>query len=311
IKSATMNFSEHLKLGEGGYGTVYRGEIEKIKVAVKILRDDSLQGRQEFEQEINLLKEIRHPHLVRVVGACFERGCIVYEYAPNGCLADRLSCKNDTLPLSWRSRIRIANEVCSALHYLHSLKPVAIVHRDLKPENILLDEIYASKISDFGLARLLPEDLVKETELKGTFSYMDPDYLRTGEFTHKSDVYSLGIVILQLLTGKPALGLVNRVERALDRGEFNDLVDPSAGEWPFEQAIQLAYLAMNCTEADKRRRPELHPAVMTILNKLRTAAVNFGRVTEHDHIFPQETSQVAVENGFTDIPPYFLCPITQ
>ncbi|XP_059075452.1 U-box domain-containing protein 52-like [Cryptomeria japonica] len=201
IKATTGNFCNHSKLGGGGSGTVYKGKIGHATVTVKIVGEDSFQGRQEFQREIDILRDIRHPNLVKVIGACFEDGCILYEYMTNGSLADRLSCKDSTPSLPWYARIRIATDVCSGLQFLHSLDPDPIVHHDLKPENILLDQNYVGKISDFGLSRRLHRDVHKESEPKGTFPYMDPEYLRSGEYSTKSDVYSLGIIFLQLLTG--------------------------------------------------------------------------------------------------------------
>ncbi|XP_059075466.1 U-box domain-containing protein 33 [Cryptomeria japonica] len=304
IKAATCNFSANFKLGEGGYGDVYRGKIKQTAVAVKILRENGLQGRQEFQSEIDIFKDIQHPHLVRIVGACSERGCIIYEYMSNGCLEDHLSCKGSSPPLPWYARFRIADEVCSALQYLHSFMPDPIVHRDLKPQNILLDENYVSKISDFGLSRLLSKDLHSESEPKGTFSYMDPEYLTNGEYTTKSDVYSLGIVILQLLTGKPALGIVKEVERALQSSNFDKILDPSAGDWPFVHANQLAYLALHCTHPERNKRPDLQPTVMKMLNQLRNMfpETNLGRPVESGQKSGKATEEIHV-------PSFFLCPV--
>ncbi|XP_057826119.2 U-box domain-containing protein 33 isoform X2 [Cryptomeria japonica] len=270
IKEATSNFSEHFKIGQGGYGIVYKGETRQTTIAVKILRENSLQGRREFEREIDILREARHPHLVRVVGACFEQGCVIYEYMSNGSLAEYLSSSEARRPLPWQARIRIAAEICSALQYLHSFKPDPIVHRDLKPENILLDENYVSKISDFGLARPLPLDSQSESEPKGTFCYMDPEYLTSGKYSTKSDVYSLGIIILQLLTGKPALRLIQ--------------------EW---------------TDRFREKRPELQPTVMKMLNELRSFAVpasNASRSVERGQKGVQKADEIHV-------PGFFLCPI--
>ncbi|XP_059076120.1 U-box domain-containing protein 33 isoform X1 [Cryptomeria japonica] len=305
VKAATSNLSEHLKLGEGGYGIVYKGKIGQTTVAAKILRENSLQGQQEFEREIDILREVRHPHLVRVVGACFERGCIIYEYMSNGCLADHLSSRKARRPLPWQARIRIAAEMCSALQYLHSFKPDPIVHRDLKPGNILLDENYTSKISDFGLARPLPQDLRTESEPKGTFCYMDPEYLTSGKYSTKSDVYTLGIIILQLLTGKPPLRVVQEVENALECAKLEQILDPSAGDWPFAEATQLAYIALHCTCPVREERPDLQPTVMKMLDQLRNNAIpatNGGGLAKRG----QKAVQAAKEIHF---PGFFHCPI--
>ncbi|GLJ23571.1 hypothetical protein SUGI_0446540 [Cryptomeria japonica] len=299
IKAATCNLSESLRLKVGGYGNIYRGAIGQTTVTVKTLREDSLQGWQEIRREVNILKGIQYPNLVTILGTCFERGCIMYEYMPHGCLTDRLSGKTGTSPLSWQERTRITMEICSALHFLHGLKPDPIVHRDLKPENILLDENDVSKITNFGLARRLPEVVQGEPEPRRTYLYMDPEYMGSGKYTTKSDVYSLGMIILQLLTGKSALGLVNEVKSALGSGELKQILDPSAGEWPFAHATQVAELGLLCTEQVSEKRPDLEPAVMKMMDKLRSF-----KIAETDAARPR-TVQV------TDVPSCFFCPITK
>ncbi|GLJ23548.1 hypothetical protein SUGI_0446140 [Cryptomeria japonica] len=297
IKGPSRNFSDHSKPAGGGYGTVYKAQIGEATVSVKIVCDDSLQSPQEFQREIEFCREIRHPNLVTVVGACFEQGCILYEYMTNGTLADRLRCKDSTPPLPWHTRIRIAADVCSALQYLHSLKPDPIVHRDLKPESIFLDKNYVGKISDIRLARRQRRDAHKDSEIKGTFLYMDPEYLRSGEFSTKSDVYSLGMICLQLLTGKPALGLVKDVESALENSKLDEVLDPSAGKWPFALATQLAYLALHCTEPVRNNRPDIQPSVMQMLEKLRKFTV----------VAPE--IGIAGDPEEAHVPGLFLCPI--
>ncbi|XP_059075461.1 U-box domain-containing protein 33-like [Cryptomeria japonica] len=230
-------------------------------------------------------------------GNCFERGCIIYEQMPHGFLADRLSCKTGAPPLSWQDRTRIAMEVCSSVQFLHSSKPYPIVHRDLKPENILLDENDVSKTSNFGLARPLSEVVQGEPEPGRTFLYMDPEYMSSGKYKTNSDVYSLGVIILQLLTGKSALGLVNEVESALDSGELKQILDSSAGEWPYAHATQVAELALLCTEPVREKRPDLEPTVMKMLEKLHNIAI-----AEIDADRPR-TAEV------TDVPSCFFCPI--
>ncbi|GLJ23542.1 hypothetical protein SUGI_0446040 [Cryptomeria japonica] len=298
IKAATGNFCNHTKLGGGGNGTVYKGQIGQATVAVKMVCKDSLQGRQEFQREIDILRDIRHPNLVTVVGACFKHGCILYEYMTNGSLADRLSCKDATPPLPWHTRIRIAADICSGLQYLHNLKPDPIVHHDLKPENILLDKNHVGKIGDFGQARRLSRDVQKESELKGTYLYMDPEYQSNGEYTTKSEVYSFGMILLQLLTGKAELGLVKEVESALENSKLDEFLDPSAGEWPFPLATQLAYLALHCTEAVRKNRPDIQPSVMQMLDKLR-----------HFTVVPPEISRTGNAEE-THVPSFFFCPIS-
>nr|CAD1824248.1 unnamed protein product [Ananas comosus var. bracteatus] len=156
IEIATDYFAENLKIGEGGYGPVYRASLDHTPVAIKVLRPDAAQGRKQFQQEVEVLSCIRHPNMVLLLGACPEYGCLVYEYMDNGSLEDRLFRRGKTPPIPWSIRFKIAAEIATGLLFLHQAKPEPLVHRDLKPANILLDRNYVSKISDVGLARLVP-----------------------------------------------------------------------------------------------------------------------------------------------------------
>ncbi|KAF8412250.1 hypothetical protein HHK36_000210 [Tetracentron sinense] len=270
IKEATCNFDPLKKIGEGGYGSVYRGLLRNTQVAIKILHSHSLQGHAEFQQEVDVLSMVRHPNLVTLIGACPEVCSLIYEYLPNGSLEDRLACLDGTLPLSWQTRTRIATEICSALIFLHSNNPHSIVHGDLKPANILLDANLVSKLGDFGICRMLRDinssnttTLCHRTDPKGTFVYMDPEFSATGELTLKSDVYSFGVILLRLLTGRPPLGIVKEVQYALEKGNLNALLDATAGNWPSEQAKELAHLGLRCCEMNRRNRPDLESEEIT------------------------------------------------
>uniref|UniRef100_A0A2N9FHW5 RING-type E3 ubiquitin transferase n=1 Tax=Fagus sylvatica TaxID=28930 RepID=A0A2N9FHW5_FAGSY len=210
IEEATQGFDESLKIGQGG--------------------------------------QLRHPNLVKLIGSCPETFALIYEYLPNGSLEDRLNRVDNSPPLSWKTRIRIATELCSVLVYLHSNKP-HIVHGDLKPSNILLDLNFVSKLSDFGICH--------------------PEFVHTGELTIKSDVYSFGIILLQLLTNKPAFFIANEVKHALKAGNFKDLLDPLAGDWPIELAQELAGLALWCSHKNRKSRPDLRSDIWKVLQPMR------------------------------------------
>ena len=256
--------------------------------------------------QVDVLSKLRHPNLITLIGACPDSWALVYEYLPNGSLEDRLACKDNTPPLSWQARIRIAAELCSALIFLHSSKPHSVVHGDLKPSNILLDANLISKLSDFGICRILSNCESSgsnttefwRTDPKGTFVYMDPEFLASGELTPKSDVYSFGIILLRLLTGRPALGITMEVKYALDTGKLKSLLDPLAGDWPFVQAEQLARLALRCCDMNRKSRPDLYSDVWRILDAMRVSsggANSFGLSSE----------------GLLQSPSYFICPIFQ
>ncbi|XP_040873106.1 U-box domain-containing protein 35 isoform X4 [Glycine max] len=281
IERATDMFSEARKIGEGGYGPVYKCYLDHTQVAVKVLRQDSAQGEAQFQQEVNILGCIRHPNMVLLIGACAEHGILVYEYMAKGSLEDCMFGKKkekEGKMRSWKVRFGIAAEIATGLLFLHQTKPEPLVHRDLKPGNILLDQNYVSKISDVGLAKLVPAATAGNgtqccmTAAAGTFCYIDPEYQQTGMLGVKSDVYSLGIILLQLLTGRPAMGLAHQVEESIKKDRFGEMLDPSVPDWPLEQALCLANLALQCAQLRRKDRPDLATLVLPRLQILRDFA---------------------------------------
>ncbi|CAN6879628.1 unnamed protein product [Brassica oleracea] len=300
VEGATDGFSDAQKIGEGGYGPVYKAVLENTSVAIKILKSDVSQGLKQFQQEVEVLSCMRHPNMVILLGACPEYGCLVYEYMENGTLEDRLFCKDNTPPLSWRERFRIAAEIATGLLFLHQAKPEPLVHRDLKPANILLDRHLNSKISDVGLARLVPPAVADSftnyhmTAAAGTFCYIDPEYQQTGMLGVKSDLYSFGVVLLQILTAMPAMGLSHRVEKALERKRLIEVLDPKVSDWPEEETQVLAQLALQCCELRKRDRPDLATVLLPALSKLREIATE-------DHDDDRIFSVPRVHNSVHDV----------
>ncbi|KAK7318042.1 hypothetical protein RJT34_02739 [Clitoria ternatea] len=278
IEEATNYFDNSLKIGEGGYGPVYRCELDHTPVAIKVLKPDAAQGRAQFQQEVEVLSCIRHPNMVLLLGACPEYGCLVYEYMANGSLEDCLFPRNNRPALSWQLRFRIAAEIATGLLFLHQTKPEPLVHRDLKPGNILLDRNFVSKISDVGLARLVPPSVAdtvtqyRMTSTAGTFCYIDPEYQQTGMLGTKSDIYSLGIMLLQIITARSPMGLTHHVSRAIEKGTFAEMLDPAIEDWPVEQALHFANIALQCAEMRRKDRPDLGKVVLPELNKLRDFA---------------------------------------
>ncbi|KAK7291825.1 hypothetical protein RIF29_07278 [Crotalaria pallida] len=301
IKTATNFFSKDLLIGEGGYGKVYKCTLDHTPVAVKVLHQDAINKKEEFLIEVEILSQLHHPNMVLLLGGCPENGCLVYEYLENGSLEDYLFSKNGKPPLPWYVRFRIAFEMACGLSFLHNAKPEPIVHRDMKPGNILLDRNYVSKISDVGLAKLLsdvvPDNVTeyRESVLAGTLHYMDPEYQRTGTVRPKSDVYAFGVITLQLITGRHARGLILIVEDAATTGSLHDIFDKSAGDWPLEETVELAQIALRCTELRCRDRPELDTEVLPVLERLSDVANASARI------------------GRTNIgtPSQYYCPILQ
>ncbi|KAG6681474.1 hypothetical protein I3842_13G094400 [Carya illinoinensis] len=292
LQTATCNFSESFKIGQGGYGCVYKGEMLGRTVAIRKFYPHNMQGPSEFQQEVQVLGKLQHPHLVTLLGVCPEAWSLVYEYLPNGSLQDHLYRKSNISPLLWKSRTRIIAEICSALCFLHSSKPEMIVHGDLKPGNILLDTDLSCKICEFGICRLVTEENLycpsfrRSTEPKGAFTYTDPEFQRIGVLTPKSDAYSFGLIILQLLTGRPPVGLAAELRKAVSCGKLTSILDSSAGEWPAFVARRLAELGLQCCQLSSRDRPDLTPSLVRELEQL--------------HISEERP-----------VPSYFLCPILQ
>ncbi|XVF86840.1 hypothetical protein PTKIN_Ptkin18bG0074800 [Pterospermum kingtungense] len=295
IEAGTNYFARSNKVGEGGYGPVFKATLDHTAVAVKVLRPDISQGQRQFQKEVEVLSSMRHPHMVLLIGACPEYGCLVYEYMENGSLEDRLFRKDNTPSMSWKTRFRIAAEIATALLFLHQTKPEALVHRDLKPANILLDRNYLSKISDVGLARLVPStfaDSVTEYQLtgaKGTFCYIDPEYQQSGMLSVKSDLYSFGVVLLQMLTSMSPVGLTVRVQKAIEDGTFAEMLDLTVPDWPVEEALSLAKLALKCCELRKKDRPDLDSVMLPELNRLRDIALEYDQANNIETVAVEPT----------------------
>ncbi|KAG7659351.1 Protein kinase domain [Arabidopsis suecica] len=311
VEDATYGFSDALKIGEGGYGPVYKAVLDYTSVAIKILKSGITEGLKQFQQEIEVLSSMRHPNMVILLGACPEYGCLVYEYMENGTLEDRLFCKNNTHPLSWRARFRIASEIATGLLFLHQAKPEPLVHRDLKPANILLDKHLTCKISDVGLARLVPPAVADTysnyhmTSAAGTFCYIDPEYQQTGMLGVKSDLYSFGVVLLQIITAQPAMGLGHKVEMAVENNNLREILDPTVSEWPEEETLELAKLALQCCELRKKDRPDLALVLLPALNRLKEFATE-----DHERI-QDRTSHVSHEHNSVPLSPIPSSQINQ
>ncbi|KAI4312782.1 hypothetical protein MLD38_037575 [Melastoma candidum] len=253
IEVATNNFSVSLKIGEGGYGPVYKGYLDHTEVAIKVLHPDAAQGRSQFLQEVEVLSCVRHPNMVLLLGACPEYGCLL--------------------------RFKIAFEIGTCLMFLHQTKPEHLVYRDLKPANILLDRNFVSKIADVGLARLVPPSVTENvtqyrmTSTAGTFCYIDPsEYQQTGMLGVKFDIYSLGIIFLQIITARSPMGLTHHVERAIEKGNFADLLDQQVRDWPMEETTRFTKMALKCSELRRKDRPDLGKVILPELDKLRMLA---------------------------------------
>ncbi|CAN8253406.1 unnamed protein product [Cochlearia groenlandica] len=304
ITTATSSFSRDLKIGMGAYGDVYKCNLHHTIAAVKVLHSVESNLSKQFDQELEILSKIRHPHLVLLLGACPEHGALVYEYMENGSLDDRLFQVNNSQPIPWYVRFRIAWEVASALVFLHKSKPTPIIHRDLKPGNILLDRNFVSKVGDVGLSTMIQGDassskftMYKQTSPVGTLCYIDPEYQRTGMISPKSDVYAFGMIILQLLTAQPAIALTYTVEIAMENNNDDELIqilDPKAGNWPIQETRKLAALALYCTEIRAKDRPDLEDQILPALESLKKVA---------------DKARKSLSAASSQPPSHFLCPL--
>uniref|UniRef100_A0A0A0K8D9 Protein kinase domain-containing protein n=1 Tax=Cucumis sativus TaxID=3659 RepID=A0A0A0K8D9_CUCSA len=281
IKRATHNFSADRLLGVGGYGEVYKGVLEDgTAVAVKCAKLGNAKGTDQVLNEVRILCQVNHRSLVRLLGCCveLEQPILVYEYIPNGTLLDYLQGKNDTKPLSWEERLRIAEGTAEGLAYLHFSALPPIYHRDVKSSNILLDHKLIPKVSDFGLSRLAETDLSHiSTCAQGTLGYLDPEYYRNYQLTDKSDVYSFGVVLLELLTSEKAIdfsrdaddvNLAVYVQRLVEEERLVDGIDPwlkkGASDVEVDTMKALGFLAVGCLEQRRQNRPSMKEVVEEI-----------------------------------------------
>lgn len=298
LRSCTKCFSRSVRIGEGGFGCVYKGVIKsledptkKIDVAVKQLGKRGLQGHKEWVTEVNVLGVVEHPNLVKLLGYCAdddERGIqrlLVYEYMPNGSVEDHLSARSQTI-IPWAMRLRIAQDAARGLTYLHEEMDFQIIFRDFKSSNILLDEEWNAKLSDFGLARLGPSEGLTHvsTAVVGTLGYAAPEYMRTGRLTSKNDVWSYGVFLYELITGRRPLDrnrprseqkLLEWVKPYLsDMKKFQLIVDPRLErKYNLKSIHKLSLVANRCLTKQPKARPKMSE-VLEMVNRLVEASVD-------------------------------------
>ncbi|XWS64050.1 hypothetical protein CRYUN_Cryun06bG0153700 [Craigia yunnanensis] len=288
LRNVTKNFSEENVLGRGGFGTVYKGELhDGTKIAVKRMESGvvSEKGLAEFKSEIAVLTKVRHRHLVALLGYCLDGNerLLVYEYMPQGTLSRHLfNWKDEGLkPLEWTRRLTIALDVARGVEYLHGLAQQSFIHRDLKPSNILLGDDMRAKVADFGLVRLAPLDGKQsfETRLAGTFGYLAPEYAVTGRVTTKVDVFSFGVILMELITGRKALDetqpeeslhLVTWFRRMyINKDTFRKAIDETIqlDKETLASISTVSELAGHCCARDPYQRPDMSH-VVNVLSSL-------------------------------------------
>ncbi|KAL2478045.1 putative receptor-like protein kinase [Forsythia ovata] len=298
LRQATNNFSRLLKIGEGGFGSVYKGTIKPVDgkgdpfvVAIKKLNRDSNQGHKQWVAEVKFLGVVEHPNLVKLIGYCAtdgERGIqrlLVYEYMANKSLEDHLF-DMDYPPLNWDRRLQTVLGAAQGLAYLHEELEVQVIYRDFKSSNVLLDKDFKPKISDFGLAREGPTagHTHVSTAVVGTYGYAAPDYIETGHLTSKSDVWSFGVVLYEILTGRRSLDRDRpRSEQKLlewvkqypaDSRKFGMIMDPRLeSQYSLSVARKIAKLADSCLVKSAKDRPKMSQVVETLKQIVQVSGV--------------------------------------
>ncbi|CAN6348459.1 unnamed protein product [Urochloa humidicola] len=272
LRKATRNFCPGNKLGQGSFGRVYLGKLNNgEKVAIKVLSSESRQGTKEFLNELSVISNITHHNLVKLHGCCVDGGqkMLAYNYVENNSLAQTLFGNSRSgIVLDWRSRVKICIGVANGLTYLHEEVRPPIVHRDIKASNILLDRNLSPKIADFGLAKFFPGNMTHiSTRVAGTLGYLAPEYAIRGQLTKKADVYSFGVLLLEIVSGRchtdPRLPLdeqflLEKVWTLYESGDLDSIIDRTLKrDFDTEEARRLLKIGLMCTQDSPKIRPSM------------------------------------------------------
>ncbi|XP_057773055.1 proline-rich receptor-like protein kinase PERK1 isoform X2 [Salvia miltiorrhiza] len=283
---ATENFSDTNLLGQGGFGYVHKGVLHDGRdVAIKQLKIGSGQGEREFQAEVEIISRVHHSHLVSLLGHCISgtRRLLVYEYVPNQTLEFHLHGKGGKHPINWATRMKVALGSAKGLAYLHEDCHPKIIHRDIKSANILLDENFEAKVADFGLARFYSDtDTHVSTRVMGTFGYLAPEYALTGKLTDKSDVFSFGVVLLEIITGRRPIDRSQNylddniidwarplLSQALENNNFDCVADPRLQkDYDSVGMARMVACASVCVRHLARRRPKMSQIILALEGNL-------------------------------------------
>ncbi|XP_028754481.1 cysteine-rich receptor-like protein kinase 3 [Neltuma alba] len=305
LERATNYFNASNKLGQGGSGSVYKGVLPDGNiVAIKRLSFHTTQWADHFFNEVNLISGIHHRNLVRLLGCSITgpESLLVYEYMPNQSVHDHFSAKQKSQPLTWEARRRIILGTAEGLAYLHEESPVRIIHRDIKLSNIMLEKDFTPKIADFGLARLFPEDGTHiSTTVAGTLGYMAPEYVVQGKLSEKADVYSFGVLLIEIISGKRSSSFVLNASSILQvawnlhrSDNLGNMVDPSLQDnYPAEEARRLLQIGLLCTQASANLRPSMSEVV-----KMMTSSEEIPEPTQPPFLVPSSIECSKSEYNF-------------
>ncbi|KAK8706427.1 hypothetical protein V6N13_049994 [Hibiscus sabdariffa] len=276
LRTATEDFSPSNKIGEGGFGSVYKGRLKNGKIAaIKVLSAGSRQGVKEFVTEIKVISEIKHENLVKLYGCCVEdnQRILVYNYLENNSLSQTLlGSGHSNIQFNWKTRTKICIGIARGLAFLHEEVKPYIVHRDIKASNILLDRDLTPKISDFGLAKLIPANMTHvSTRVAGTIGYLAPEYAIRGQLTRKADIYGFGVLLIEIVTGRCNTNtrlpvgeqyLLERTWELYERRELVALVDDLLnGDFDAEEACRYLKIGLLCTQDAPKLRPSMTSVV--------------------------------------------------
>ncbi|RLN33984.1 putative receptor-like protein kinase [Panicum miliaceum] len=323
IRAATDNFADSNWVGEGGFGAVYKGVLPgDQEIAVKRLSESSGQGIQELKNELVLIAKLQHKNLVRLVGVCLQEHekLLVYEYIPNRSIDTILFDSEKSKELDWGRRFNIINGIARGLNYLHEDSQLKIIHRDLKASNVLLGSDYTPKISDFGLARLFGGDQSREAtnSVVGTYGYMAPEYAMHGHYSIKSDVFSFGVLILEILTGRRSSGscsfdesadLISLVWEHWTTGTIMEIIDSSIrGNAPGDQMLKCIHIGLLCVQDNPMDRP-----VMSKVNvMLSSSTVSLQAPLKPEFFIPKSgTYSTLYSESYPRARPNINPPVTQ
>ncbi|XP_051222493.2 G-type lectin S-receptor-like serine/threonine-protein kinase SD2-5 [Lolium perenne] len=310
LKVATEQFTD--KLGEGGFGSVFKGQFGEDSIAVKRL-DRAGQGKREFSAEVQTIGSIHHINLVRLIGFCAEKShrLLVYEYMPKGSLDRWIYRRHDNIapPLDWSTRCKIITQIAKGLSYLHEECTKRIAHLDVKPQNILLDDNYNAKLSDFGLCKLIDRDISQVvTRMRGTPGYLAPEWL-TSQITEKADIYSFGVVVMEVISGRKnidtsrseeSVHLITLLEEKVKYDNLVDLIDKNSNDMQAHKhdAIQMMKLAMWCLQIDCKRRPKMSEVV-----KVLEGTMNAESDIDHNFVATNQATFGVARNVTSSAPP--------
>ncbi|KAJ8532300.1 hypothetical protein K7X08_012223 [Anisodus acutangulus] len=292
VEKFTMNLSRSRLIAYGGFSTVYLAQFpDSTFAAVKIMDLSSERFRRVYKQELDILLQIQHENIVKFLGNCDNgnEGMLLFEYVPNGTLQEKLHGVHSKKLLSWKNRMAIAFQLAKAIEYLHDKCPLPIVHGDIKASNVLLDKKFNCKLCDFGSAKMgfsstiLPESATANRVMLGSPGYTDPYYLRTGIASKKNDIYSFGVIILELISGFEALSsdngerLISKAGTILrDANKVEEMLDPNLnGNYDLEEAKAMVALAGFCLGDSPSLRPSASEILDTITSKISSMSFLF------------------------------------